>query len=336
MRWIALSDSRLNDGGLAPDRAGGLLAAGALVIELSLPLMRTGVLLDYQANEGWSRTLSLFHDATTDSLCLLHRQGDRLTRHVLRAPQAGDAQTARLIYAWDAPARIWTLRLETRGQTPDAVARGVNPMPLPMADVAALCSGLGVAHRDGSVLWFGVTDRDAPPASAPWFGLRTPVPTTAGPIPAGLLRPGAEVITRDGPRALHSLRRMNLPARGLFAPVMLRAPYFTRITDLLVSSEQMIAIGGLEVEYLFGEDEVLVEAGCLIDGRAALPDPRRATVACVSLDLGGPALLEIDGCTLMSAHHGDSPPRAPLRVLHGYEALPLMALLRRLRPADAA
>ncbi len=325
--WIALSDSDAR-----PTLDGGLLTCGALVIELSLPLPRAGVLLDYQATGGWPRTLSLFHDAS-GGLCLLHRQGDSLTRHMLPGPLLAEGQTARLIYAWDAPARTWQMRLETRGQTAHAVAYGLNPMPLPLADIAAMCS---LARRDASVLWFGVTDRDVPPASAPWIGLRTPVPTTQGLIPAGLLREGAEVITRDGPRVLQSLRRMNLPARGFFAPVMLRAPYFTRTTDLLVSAEQLIAIGGLEVEYLFAEDEVLVEAGCLIDGRAALPDPRRMTISSVSLDLGEPALLDIDGCTLMTAHHGPTAPRAPLRVLHGYEALPLMALLRRLRRADAA
>lgn len=329
-QWIALSDSTA-----APPADDGLLTVGALVIELSLPLPRAGVLLDYQATGGWPRTLSLFHDAG-GGLCLLHRQGTALTRHILPGPLQFEGQTARLVYAWDAPARTWTLRLENRGKTPPAVAYGLNPMPLPLADIAALCAGAGLARRDASVLWYGVTDQDAPPVSAPWLGLRTPIPTTQGMIPAGLLREGCDVITRDGPRPLLSLRRMNLPARGAFAPVMLRAPYFTRTTDLLVSAEQLITIGGLEVEYLFGEDEVLVEAGCLIDGRAALPDPRRVTIASVSLDLGEPALLDIDGCTVMTAHHSTTAPRTPLRVLHGYEALPLMALLRRLRPADAA
>lgn len=328
--WIALSDS---DARSAVDD--GLLTSGALVIELSLPLPRAGVLLDYQATGDWPRTLSLFHDAA-GGLCLLHRQGTAVTRHMLPGPLLAEGQTARLIYAWDAPARTWQMRLETRGQTAHAAAYGLNPMPLPLADIAALCRGAGITHRAASVLWFGVTDRDVPPACAPWIGLRTPVPTTQGLIPAGLLREGAKVITRDGPRVLQSLRRMNLPARGFFAPIMLRAPYFTRTTDLLVSAEQLIAIGGLEVEYLFAEDEVLVEAGCLIDGRAALPDPRRMTISSVSLDLGEPALLDVDGCILMTAYHGITAPRAPLRVLHGYEALPLMALLRRLRRADAA
>jgi hypothetical protein len=144
------------------------------------------------------------------------------------------------------------------------------------------------------------------------------------------------VLTRDGHALpLRAVHRRDLPTRGFFAPIVLRAPFFTRHTDLLVAADQPIAIGGLEVEYLFGEEEVLVEARFLTDGRAAAPDTRRATTTSVSLDLGKPELVEVDGCTLLCAPHS-SPNRNPIRTLMGYEAQPLMALLRRLRPALAA
>ena len=108
--------------------------------------------------------------------------------------------------------------------------------------------------------------------------------------------------------------------------------------DLLVSADQLVALSGLEVEYLFGEDEVLVSAGALVDGRTALADNRRGTAPGVSLDLGGLHLIDCMGCTVMTADNGppSTMPILPLRALRDYEALPLMSLLRRLKSSDAA
>ncbi len=158
-------------------------------------------------------------------------------------------------------------------------------------------------------------------------------------MPAALLKPGQWVLTRDaGPVRLRSVQRMDMPSRGSHAAVVLRAPFHARDRDLLVSADQLVAVGGLEAEYLFGEDEVLVSAGALVDGRSVLADNRRATTQGVSLDLGQLHLIDVQGCTLMTAHNGplSSQPILPLRALQDYEALPLMGLLRRMKPSDAA
>jgi hypothetical protein len=158
-------------------------------------------------------------------------------------------------------------------------------------------------------------------------------------IPAGMLQPGQWILTRNsGPVRLRSLQRMDMPSRGSHAAIILRAPFFARDRDLLVSADQLVVVGGLEAEYLFGEEEVLVAASALVDGRAALADNRRATAPGVSLDLGGLHLIEAMGCTLMTAHHGShaTAPIMPLRALQDYEALPLMSLLRRMKSSDAA
>jgi hypothetical protein len=329
--WLLLSDRDAPVGAALPD----VLAAGSLVVELSWPVP-TGVLLDWRGDTG--QALSLFHHPAS-GIGLMWRDGATLRRFLLPGALRLAGRVARLMFRWDGPANAWAMRLDDGAEETVGATCGLNPPALPSAALTRLCGGRGVTRRDASVLWFGVMQGAEPPARAPWIGISTPIPTLDGLVPAGLLRPGQWVITRDaGPVRLRGLRRMDMPSRGSHAAIVLRAPYFAQGRDLLVSADQMVALGGLEAEYLFGEDEVLVPAGVLVDGRAALADNRRATAAGVSLDFGQFHLIDVLGCTLVSAHHGPAATRPilPLRALQDYEALPLMSLLRRMKPSDAA
>ncbi len=329
--WLLLSDRDTPVAEALPD----VLEAGTLVIELSWPVP-TGVLLDWRGAEG--QALSLFHHPQS-GIGLLWRDASGLKRLLLPGMLRLNGRVARLLFRWNRDDNSWTMRLDDGEEATVGSTCGLNPPAIPSWVLACLCAGRGMTRRDASVLWFGVMQGDEPPARAPWIGLTTPVPTVDGLVPAGLLRPGQWVLTRDaGPVRLRSLRRMDMPSRGSHAAIVLRAPYFARDRDLLVSTDQLVAVGGLEAEYLFGEDEVLVSAGALVDGRSALADNRRATAPGVSLDLGQLHLIEARGCTLMTAHHGPvaTMPILPLRALQDYEAVPLMSLLRRLKSSDAA
>lgn len=320
--WLALSDR----GALHETPPAALLQSGLFVLEFSLPLRDAAVLLNHQAHDGWPRTFALFHDPDL-GLILLHRQGKSVARHVLPGPLPQGRGTARLSFHFDAPARWWSLRFEILGSEPPVTltATGRNPLPLHMGDMQALCSQ---TRGDGPVLWFGLTRGADLPGSAPWIGLRTPVQTSLGPVAAGNLKPGDIVLTADrGPVPLRAAQRLQLPARGSFAPVLLRSPFFGTTQDLLVSSDQLIAISGAETEYLFGAESVLMPAGALVDARTALSDQRRAVTGSVALDLGGPALIEANGCLLAIGH--DPATDTPLRALHSYEVLTLMTLLGR-------
>ncbi len=331
--WIALSDRTPP---VADANATGLLNAGLLVMELALPFEGASLLLDFHASDGWPRTFAVFHDLAA-GLVVMHRQGKAIARHVLPGPLPAGEGTARLSFRFDAPARRWSLSFEIIGAgarpNPARVSSsGTNPLPLPMADLARLCASGADSRRHPSVLWFGVTRGEAPPARAPWVGLRTPVKTARGVLPAGYLVPGDRVQTLDdGMLPLHALHKFELPSRGSFAPVLLRAPYYGARADLLVASDQLLALSGTEVEYLFGEDEVLVEAGHLVDGRTAIRDQRRAVTASASLDFGLPTLIEADSCAILCPA---SPQLAamttlPRRHLKDFEALTLMALFGR-------
>jgi hypothetical protein len=334
--WLALSDR-----GLCGADPGGhaLLDKGLFVMELALPLSPSTILLNHQAEDGWPRTFAVFHDGAA-GLVLLHRQGQSVVRHHLPGPLPEGVGIGRLCFHFDAPARHWQLTfqlLDAIGAAPDMAlglsAAGSNPLPVRLADMAALCAGQAAAAVHPAVLWFGLTRGDAPPARAPWIGLRTPVETTRGPVAAGHLAPGDLVLTLDdGPQPLLAVHRFDLPSKGSFAPVLLRAPFFGQEQDLLIAADQMIALAGSEVEYLFGEDEVLIQAGFLADGRTALLDQRRSVTTSVALEFSGPALVLADGCALLCAAGAQAaiaPPSLPRRSLHSYEALTLMAQMGR-------
>ncbi|GAB1365062.1 hypothetical protein MASR1M32_42980 [Rhodobacter sp.] len=324
--WLLLSD---RDGPVGHELP-AMLAQGTLVVELSWPLP-VGVLLDWREPSG--QALSVFHHPAS-GIGLMWRDGSALRRFLLPGPLRLDSRVARLIFHWNRVRARWTMRLEDGSGSTVAATAGLNPPALPAAMLLALCAGQRVTRREASVLWFGIREADDLPARQPWIGIAVPVMTPAGPVPAGLLRPGQVVLTRDaGPLPLRAVRRSEMPSRGSHAVIVLRAPRHARGMDLLVSADQMVAVGGGEAEYLFGEDQVLVPACTLVDGRTALADNRRATAAAVSLDLGRPHLLDCAGAGLLSAGlHAD----APLRVLKEYEAVPLLLLLRRQRAIDAA
>lgn len=321
--WLALSDRDP-----ATDASSELVEAGLLVVELNLPLTSATVLLDFQSASGWPRTITLFHDPAA-GLVLVHRQGQCVARHALAGPLAQFYGTGRLSLRFDAPGRVWDMRLDYIGQQGLAplFASGRNPLPMRTEDLHALSRGAARVNRSPAVLWFGLTRGADLPAKAPWIGQRTPIETPRGPVMAGRLVAGDMVSTADG--GLVTLRRvvrMDLPACGSFAPVILRAPFFAESNDILVSSDQCVALSGPEVEYLFDVDVVLAQAGALVDGRTALAEQRRAVASVLLLEFDVPALLVADGSLLLAGRPGA---QAPCPVLQSYEVLTLMALLGR-------
>lgn len=154
------------------------------------------------------------------------------------------------------------------------------------------------------------------------------IATSLGWVAAGNLRAGDIIMTEDhGPLPLMSARRVDLPARGSFAPILLRAPFFGTGQDLLVSAEQKLLMNSGEVEYLFGCDGVLVSAKEVVDGRTALADDRRTLASVIRLDLGRSALIDVGGL-LLAVNSGHEAADA-FATLSRFEAATLMAMLRR-------
>jgi hypothetical protein len=319
--WLALSDLVLEDGDAAP------LEQGMFLCEAALPLGTGTVLLEWhQEDAGGMRTFSVFADPQA-GVVVLHRQGEGVRRHVLPGPLPFGLGTMRITYGWNRRTGRWRLTYGRIGMGEECRSEGIGPIALSLRELAALCRRDGTALRHGSLLWFGVTQGDAPPERAPWLGLRTPVETLRGTVAAGNLVAGDLVHTADnGLQPVLRVRRLRLPSRGSFAPVILRAPFLGQGSDVLISADQLVAVGGPEVEYMFGVEEVLVAAHALANGTIARSDDRQASVDCVSLDLGLPELVLVDGLKLLSHGIRTAP---PLPVLQGFEAQQLVSLMAR-------
>ncbi len=305
---------------------GADVARGLFVAEVKLPLDGPHVLLDRRSADG-SEVFSILHDSAA-GLSVLHRRDGHLARHELPGPLPVARATARIGFGWDAGRGDWRLDFDLLADGPRPrgriEAQGRGALGLGGSMLADLCAGRGQRHD--AVLWFGVTGGSLPGRHA-WIGPRSKVRTVRGPVAAEDLLQGEVLVTREGLVPLLGVSRQMMPARGSFQPVLLRAPWFGQ-ADLLVSAEQLVQVAGPEAEYLFGEEEVLVPAGLLVDGQSALAETRRAVVTGITLDLGGAELVDVQGCTLCTEPPVGMP--LPLRLLDRYEAVPLMAQLGRL------
>ncbi len=318
--WLALSDLTLPDTGISP------LEEALFVCELALPLAQATVLLDWHQDMDTNRTFSVFADPVA-GVVVLHRVGQMVKRHRLPGPLPFGSDTARITYGWNRRSGRWVLTFGRIGSGEDCRATGIGPIALSPQELAAICRRDGAALRHASVLWFGVTQGAVPPERAPWVGLRTPIDTARGPVAAGALRPGDMVLTVDnGLQPVLRTTRLRLPSRGSFAPVILRAPFLGQGSDVLISADQLLVLRGAEVEYMFGDEAVLVRAGSLANGSVARNDGLHASIDCVAIDLGLPELMLADGLKLLS--HG-ALAEPPLTVLHAYEAQQLVSLMAR-------
>ncbi|NEX46246.1 Hint domain-containing protein [Pseudotabrizicola algicola] len=319
--WLALSDMILPGGPVAP------LEEGLFICEVALPLGEGTVLLEWhQDQNGTQRSFSIFADPQA-GLVLLHRKDQLVRRHILPGPLPFGLGTARVVYGWNRRTGRWTLSFGRIGMGEECISTGIGPIALSMDELSGLCPRDGSALRHASLLWFGVTQGARPPERAPWLGLRTPIETARGPVAAGSLRPGDLVQTKDnGLQPVLRVNRLRLPGRGSFAPVILRAPFLGQGSDVLVSADQLVGLSGAEVEYMFGEEEVLVRADALANGSIGRKDARQAAVDCVAVDLGLPELLLVDGLRLLSHGVRAAPPRT---VLLAFEAQQLVSLMAR-------
>jgi hypothetical protein len=120
------------------------------------------------------------------------------------------------------------------------------------------------------------------------------------------LRPGDPVITRDhGPQPIRWLGSRTVTGTGPCAPVRL-APSVrgTGSEGLLVSPHHRVLYTGYSAELLFGDGEVLVRAGDLVDGQTvrACPCP---TISYLHLMFDRHEVIYAEGIATESFHAAD-------------------------------
>ena len=137
------------------------------------------------------------------------------------------------------------------------------------------------------------------------FARDTAIDTPGGQRMVQHLRAGDLVITADrGPQPIRWIGRREIPAAGELMPIQLRAPYFGLVRDILVSADLRVLAIGTEVEYLFGQESVLIEARHLVNGVSARRANRDKVVEMYHLVLDEHEILSVSGSSCESLFLG--------------------------------
>lgn len=304
MAWIGLREkdgARFEPQGLGappgpPPSPDDLLATGTLLIEFRHDRSDTRRnLVRFSTRMPWASSLSLCVDPD-GTILLLQAQGERHLSCRLPTDLDDLFETALLGFAWDAPRRTGTLSLwvPDRGALFQTAVEG--PLPLSLRDAERIVGLPSLCPLAANVDWLALADRAEPLGPVPSLGPAAQVATPGGPRPVHRLRPGDTVTTADGGTAqVRWSGAQEVPARGRFAPLRLRAPFHGLRHDLLVAPDQRLRIGGSDVEYLFGAEEVSVAARHLAPGALALAEGPRWTVTYHQVLLDRPAALLVNG-----------------------------------------
>lgn len=317
MTWIALAERdgcRLSLRGLGADkqpeptlwdRPDTLLTRGTLMMETRLAAAAgPQVLFGYSMPGRIPRSLR-FETTPNGGIAMIQRQGETTSHAAITPPETGRTDVLRITYTWDSTARWGRLTLERPGEA-DAQSSAVPaPCPLPLEDLRLMMLGRGDRAFAAEMIFAALSTRIEPIGPSPSLHPETPIATATGYRPVAELRRGDTVRVADGQiiPVLHPATRV-VPARGSFAPVRLRAPYFGLQQDLIVAPDQRVLIDGPEVEYLFNQEAVLVPARHLANGHAAVEEPCGPVIRYDQIVLPGHETLDAAGMALESLYIG--------------------------------
>lgn len=280
---------------------------GSLMLEFTLLRGEEGPLpllhLPPLARDGLFLSIAI---GTEHQLALIERRGAAF--HALSIDATEECLAGgrmRLIWSWDSATDTSLLTLEALDQATLRQRAGTAPLSPRRAEVAALVAGAQGALPGPRVDWLAIGDHLQPVGPGACFAPATPIATPEGLRPAGSLQPGDLVETVDaGPQPVLWSGRVMLPALGALRPVRLSAPSFAERTDLWLLPQHRVALAGPAVDYLFGEEEVLIAAQHLVDGCSAQQPDRPCVLGWQGIMLAGHHLLIADGCRMESLSAG--------------------------------
>lgn len=311
MNWIGLTDhleGRFAPTGLGPVKSAGLgevMTRGTLMFETRIAgNVRPHDLLSLSHSFPFKRELA-FRAVPGDSIALVHKDRNDLTHGAIRWAGDGRLQTLRISYAWDAPSGWARLSVEQPESTRVLHSIVPNPRPILTSDLREMMMGGATRALSNDVLFAAVSTDIAPIGPMPSLHPSTPVATPTGYRPVGTLKRGDTVLSDQG-RVVPVLKivRHTVPARGSFAPIRVQAPYFELARDIVVSPEQRLVLKGSEVEYIFGQEAVLVPARHLVNGFVATFLATRSVVEYVQVVLPGHEAILAGGAALESFYIG--------------------------------
>lgn len=309
MSWFAISNGRhqVKPPKILVPETGSLLTTGTILVEFQYTAEegQRQTVLDLHRQVGWLRKFRLTIDGR-GQVVAEHRQGTAITKAALTADQPDRDATLRLTFSWQAPERLGLMTLENidNGQIFQTVFE--EPYPWPLDDVAALLALKDTCVGDPTVTLLACSDELEPVGHYAGFASGTLVDTNYGALPIEALRPGYLVRTSDGDmQPVRHVVRYEMPALGRFSPVRLRAPYFGLKRDLTVAPDHRLLITGVDAEYLFGTDAVLVEARHLAKMAGSHRPWRQNTIHYVQVLLDTHTCLSVAGAWGESLFLGD-------------------------------
>lgn len=300
MTWIALADHtdrRFSLLGLGADKKNApvcetqpdaLMTTGSIVFETrQSPEGRPQLLLGYKSTFPWHRSLT-FQAIPGGGVALVQVQGNDITHAAIQHKDSGRSDVLRITYSWDSAAKWGRLAMEQPESNRIVTVPVPDPKPISLQDLRDLMLGRGDQTFAPDVIFAALSDRIEPLGPMPTLLPSTPLATPWGYKPAFQLNRGDTVMTQAS-GVVPVLQRVSrtVPARGSYAPVRLRAPYFGLQQDIIVAPDQRLMIDGPEVEYLFNKEAVLIPARHLVNGFAALQETCGPVVTYTQLLLPG-------------------------------------------------
>ncbi len=285
MTWLALSDHtdcRLSLRGLGADKRAKpalkddpntLLMRGTLMFETRYAFdADPQVLISHKSTDHGLRSLT-FQTTASGSIAMVQVRDGKIVHAALPVQRAADTDVVRVTYSWDAAAGAGRITLERPGETALTSVNVANPQPLSLNDLRVLMLGQGDHTFAPDIVFAALSDQIEPVGPMSSLLPNTPVATPWGYKTVSNLQRGDTVMTVGAGVVpiLHRLSR-KVPARGSFAPIRLRAPYFNLHQDIIVTGDQRVLVDGPEVEFLFGENAVLVPARHLVNGFSAVKE----------------------------------------------------------------
>ncbi|MCB2136057.1 MAG: Hint domain-containing protein [Rhodobacteraceae bacterium] len=306
MTWLALRGTDGTARRLTSRPMPGVVRRGTLTLELDLSVyaQTQQPVLRYRSGTSADDVFTL-QRMSDGRMHLLRCDGTNVCNLSIGLGREPVSGWLRLSYHWDADAGRSLLTAEnlTAGTIRQQELR--DAWPLRSEDIHRIFVSATGCHRHPSVSWMALADHLQPVGPAPGLAPTTRIGTPDGPRELESLKAGDLVMTKDaGAQPLLWRGAVLVPSVGAHRMVRLIAPYFGRDTDLVLQPGQRVAISGTEVEYLFGEEEVLVEARHLVNGETAHWEPEGSVVACHGLLLRQHCLVEADGCWIDSLYFG--------------------------------
>lgn len=317
MTWLALTDHserRLSLRGLGHekrnepilvDHPDTEITRGSIVFETQVAEdSKPQVLFGFTTPHLSHRSL-VFQAIPGGGVAMVHVQGDKIAHAAIAHRNSGRAEVLRLTYAWDTKYNWGRLTLEQEGERTVTSVAVENPLTFTLDDARDLMLGRGSHTYAQDMVFAALSDQIEAIGVNPTLSAKTPVATPWGYRDIGALKRGDTVYTTDGSvvPVLQTVSR-TVPARGSFAPIRMRAPYYGLQDDIVVAPEQHVVIDGPEVEYLFSCEKVLTPARHLVNGFAARTEPCGQLITYTQLILPQHEALIAGGAPLESMYIG--------------------------------